>query len=175
MNKTRLATLLLSSSSLSSSIPPQVALILIIGGSLVLFPSTNFSSILFSVIGMLFACISFSFLIYTAVNRSSYGLLIALAWMVVWTILYPIIETSITANGMAAFGWNFVMAFYRACFLMQSGVQNATLPGYNLASAIVWLYIDTVLYLILAWYFTTYRRKPSTAFKTHPDTELTGT
>ena len=84
--------------------------------------------------------------------------------MVVWTILYPIIETSITANGMAAFGWNFVMAFYRACFLMQSGVQNATLPGYNLASAIVWLYIDTVLYLVLAWYFTTYRRKPSTAF-----------
>ena len=124
---------------------------------MVLFPSTSFASILFSVIGMLFACISFSFLIYTCVNRSSHGLLIAMAWIVVWNILYPTIETAITADAMAAFGWNFVMAFYRACFLMQSGVQSATLPGYNLATAIVWLYIDTLLYLLLAWYVTTHR------------------
>ena len=124
---------------------------------------------------MLFACISFSFLIYTAVNRSSYGLLIALAWMVVWTILYPLIETSITANGMAAFGWNFVMAFYRACFLMQSGVQNATLPGYNLASAIVWLYIDTGPLPCFGLVLHHLSSQALDGLYTHPHTELTGT
>ncbi len=51
---------------------------------------------------------------------------------------------------MAALGWNFVMASFRANQLLEAGV-GATAPGYNLATAIVWLFIDAGLYLLLAW------------------------
>jgi hypothetical protein len=71
--------------------------------------------------------------------------------MVASVILYPIVETEVTPNGMAGFGWNFVMACYRSYTLMETGV-SAFVPGYNLSVAIMWLYIDAVVYLLLAWY-----------------------
>ena len=116
-----------------------------------MFPATAFINILMATIGMLLASISFSFLIYTLVNRSQFGNIIALVWMVASVILYPIVETEVTPNGMAGFGWNFAMACFRSYTLMETGV-SAFVPGYNLSVAILWLYIDAVIYLLLAWY-----------------------
>jgi hypothetical protein len=121
-----------------------------IGGSLVLFPSTSFANILFATVGMLSASISFSFLVYTLTNRSQVGIIIAAVFFFASLSLYSTIEESVTSNGMAALGWNFVMASFRANQLLEAGV-GATAPGYNLATAIVWLFIDAGLYLLLAW------------------------
>jgi hypothetical protein len=101
---------------------------------------------------MLFACISFSFLIYTVVDRSQSGVVFALAWFVVSDSFYANIESDLTPNGMAALGWNFIMANTRTNFLLDAGA-NPTAAGYNLATSVTWLYIDTALYLLLAWYF----------------------
>jgi hypothetical protein len=135
----------------ASHVHLKVALIQVIGGSYVLFPGTLFINILMSTIGMLLASISFSFLVYTLVNRSQFGNIVALIWIMLSIILYPNIEESVTPNGMAGFGWNFVMACYRTYTLMEVGV-SATAPGYNLSVAITWLYIDAGIYLALAWY-----------------------
>jgi hypothetical protein len=142
----------------SHHFPPQrcshhvkVALILVVGGSLVIFSGTAFINILMATIGMLLASISFSFLVYTFVNRSQFGNIVALVWLMVSINLYATLEESLTPNGMAGFGWNFVMACFRAYQLMETGV-SAFAPGYNLSVAITWLYIDTGIYLFLAWY-----------------------
>jgi hypothetical protein len=102
-------------------------------------------------IGMTFASISFSFLVYTFIQRSQNGLIVALVWLVLSVFAYPIIQGSSSPNAMAGYGWNFVMANYRAYDLMSIGV-SATAPGYNLSIAIMWLYIDAGIYLALAWY-----------------------
>ncbi len=104
-----------------------------------------------STIGMTFASIGFSFLVYTLINRSQFGLIVALVWLVVSVIAYPIIQDGSSPDAMAGYGWNFVMANYRAYELMTIGV-SATAPGYNLSIAILWLYIDAGIYLALAWY-----------------------
>jgi hypothetical protein len=128
-----------------------VSFILVIGGSFVLFPGTAFINIFMATIGMTFASISFSFLIYTLINRSQFGLIVALVWLILSVNVYSIIQSSSSPDAMAGYGWNFVMANYRAYELMSLGV-SATAPGYNLSIAILWLYIDAGIYLALSWY-----------------------
>jgi len=85
-----------------------VCAVMTIGGKMVFWSQASIVWIVAVVIGMMLACITFSFLCYTVMSKASSGTLFAAAWIVVWTMLSDTIAGQITVDNMVFFGWNFV-------------------------------------------------------------------